>query len=85
MRLGRTLLATLSIVACGIGSAVAGEYRGQVTEINREAGTLQAGPQTVHVSKNRLRGMVANSRYVVVWETRNGRAVATSIREDTHH
>lgn len=79
----KTLTAGLLALAFLSGhAALAEELRGRVTNVDREAGTLEIGGQTIHVREDVLNGVVEGSRYTVRWEESNGRNVATQVVQD---
>ena len=78
----KTLIAAAAVSVLAIGTALAGEWRGRVDKVDRQAGTLEIGGQTVHASEGQLNGVIEGSRYVVRWDTVNGRNVATQIVQD---
>lgn len=76
------LLAALAVAVLTTGAALAGELRHRVDKVDREAGTLEIGGETIHASESQLNGVVEGSRYTVRWTEENGRKVATQIVQD---
>jgi hypothetical protein len=76
------LLAALAVTVLTAGTALAGELRHVVDKVNREAGTLEIGGETIHVREDVLNGVIEGSRYTVRWTEENGRKVATQVVQD---
>ena len=74
--------AVLAGCVVGAATASAGELRGRVDNVDREAGTLEIGGKTVHVREDVLNGVVEGSRYTVRWNETGGRNVATQVVQD---
>lgn len=79
----KTLTAiALAVSLLAAGTAMAEELRTRVTKVDREAGTIEIGGQTVHVREDVLNGIVEGSRYVVRWDEVDGRKVANQVVQD---
>ena len=78
----KTLVAALAVSVLATGTAFAGEWRGQIDKVDRQAGTLEIGGQTIHASEGQLNGVVEGGRYVVRWSEQGGRNVATQIVQE---
>ncbi len=78
----KTLIAALTMSILAAGNAFAGEWRGRIDKVDRQAGTLEVGGQTIHASEGQLNGVVEGSRYTVRWSEQGGKNVATQIVQD---
>ena len=78
----KTLLAALAVSVLTAGTAFAGEWRGRIDKVDRQAGTLEVGGQTIHASEGQLNGVVEGSRYTVRWSEEGGKKTATQIVQD---
>jgi hypothetical protein len=76
------LLAALAVTVLTAGTALAGELRHTVDKVDREAGTLEIGGETIHVREDVLNGVIEGSSYTVRWTEENGRKVATQVVQD---
>ena len=79
----KTLVTAFAVSVLAAGTALAGEWRGQIDKVDRQAGTLEVGGQTIHASEGQLNGVVEGSRYTVRWNEEGGRNVATQIVQDS--
>ena len=78
----KTLVVALAVSVLAAGTAFAGELRARVDKVDRQAGTLEVGGQTIHASEGQLNGVIEGSRYTVRWSEEGGKNVATQIVQD---
>jgi hypothetical protein len=78
-----TVLVTALALALAAGPALAEELRAVVDKVDREAQTINVGPETIYVPEESvLNGIKEGSRYVVRYEEEDGRYVLNQIVQD---
>jgi hypothetical protein len=78
-----TALAPALALVLAAGSTVAEELRAVVDKVDREAQTINVGPETIHVPEESvLNGIMTGTRYVVRYEEVDGRKVLNQIVQD---